>query len=1632
MHKLLTLLSVTFAIISTQYVNAQVIMSNGSVTACGGTFMDPGGAGNYSNGATLTMTINPSNAGDGVCLDFSVWDLDYSVFGWSELSFYNGTSTSDPLIMTATGDWATNPSGSDFDFVGPGMVCATGPMTIEWNPDDNGVGWEAAISCFTPSAPPGCNISVNANPTNICTGDTVNLSAIGDIIDVPLSNDFNASSIGTGWSSTVNARFDNPCGPGLDGTPHLWMGVEPAPRTLQSNTYDVSNGGTISFDFKMATQAAASPCEGPDEDDEGVYLQYSTNGGTNWNTIHYFYPPHYTDGSQHALSWQNYQFNIPPAAQTTATMFRWIQNEISSASTDHWGMDNVVISFPTTSTISFDQGLGVGDNFTVSPVATTTYTATITNGTTSCDAQVTVNVAPCGCPSDVGTMNVSTTGNSTNTGVGANEYILCDGDHFIIDSNNDFVNSPGANPALDYAIYTCAPTAGVEPLLDPCFSSSYIETPPDVDEINNGGINSNIITYLNGTGQNVNNNTVWIVPITLSVSALNANVYDPACYDLGTPYQVTYLNPITTSDLVDCPNGTVDVTISGGYPEFFVGNYNIVNTGAGTLSSTTLSASGGTITISGMTSGDSYSLTITDDNGCPVTYAGGTLNCGCSASVGNVNVTGATSVGTNHYELTNCNTINFSASGEDLDGGNLTYGWAVFTCQPALPFTASEIADFNNHPCYVGQATGTTASDIDAAGISGTIPGGHTSLWILPYTSETLSSGSLDIDSDGCYDFGDFIQIDYIPPTCGDCSAPACPIGSVNEFADRTYLLCDDPCADLNDVTHVTYHTITTDAFGNVGVVQQLSFDQVGCSALSRTAVLRTVANSCSGPDIAPTTANTNGVGSGFNPEWTGLTPNTNYTLIITTVIGSSCNYDFGCVDFYGIPGCTAVIDNAVTNNPSCLGNDGSIDVQTSGTNGVVNYSINGGTQQTNSLFTGLADGVYLIEIEDANNCTDTLSVALIAPANVSYVSTEVDLTCNNDGTGQITFSNVTGGDGNYSYSIDNGNLFQNSSSFTGLNAGNYDLIVQDGSGCSATSSVFVDEPAALSLNFTKVNVKCSAACDGEANVVVNNGTAPYSYLWTIPGAGNIDNVQNICAGTYDLTVTDSNGCMIDTLAFVINEPPAIIINGITLTDPLCSGDNNGGILIDAVNAVTYSLDGGITNQAPNTFNGLIAGTYAITIKDAGNCELDTVITITDPAPINLNLSLDTTICSGESATLSTNVTGGTPAYTYTWDNGLSNQASHMVSPIANTSYNVFVSDGNGCNSAIEQVNVDIFGNLSVQAFSDTSLCEGESFNLTSIASNGSGTYNYTWESNGTIIGNLSNHLVTPLVTTSYNVFATDACPNNIDSSAVTITVNELPNPLFTVLDSTLCVGSSTTLVNLTDPNFTGNCIWTIEGQDYTGCGTLDYLFNNEGCFDVSLSVTSAEGCEASSTQSSMVCLSSYPNANFNFNPDSLNVLNTNVDFVNTSTDNLVNSWNFDHLGYSSAVDTTFEFPTEAGDYEVCLTVENNFGCNDVDCQVVTIDEALLIYVPNAFSPNGDGINDTFNPIVSGYTDNYEFLIFNRWGEVVFQMNSATEFWDGNQSGNLVKSDVYVWQLKVNDPYSADVITKRGHVIVIR
>ncbi len=279
-----------------------------------------------------------------------------------------------------------------------------------------------------------CSVTASAYPTTVCVGDPVTLSSTG-ACGYLMYNDFNNGTAGAGWVATNGVSFANPCNPTSDGTIYMWMGdAVPLPRTLTTVAFNVNGACEISFDMKYATQSQASPCEGIDEYNEGISLQYSINGGATWVDIVYFQPdgvflttnpgtsgtcissPYITPFT----SWATYNFPVPTAAQTPSTKFRWVQIDYSSQSNDHWGLDNIEILCPANVLVQWDHGPTVFDPPQEYPTQDTWYVVEITDtvsGLTAIDS-VFVNVVPVPTSDFTVTSPVCTDGFSTITYTG--------------------------------------------------------------------------------------------------------------------------------------------------------------------------------------------------------------------------------------------------------------------------------------------------------------------------------------------------------------------------------------------------------------------------------------------------------------------------------------------------------------------------------------------------------------------------------------------------------------------------------------------------------------------------------------------------------------------------------------------------------------------------------------------------------------------------------------------------------------------------------------------------------------------------------------------------------------------------------------------------------------------------------------------------------------------------------------------------------------------------------------------------------------------------------------------------------------------------------------------------------------
>lgn len=347
------------------------------------------------------------------------------------------------------------------------------------------------------------------------------------------------------------------------------------------------------------------------------------------------------------------------------------------------------------------------------------------------------------------------------------------------------------------------------------------------------------------------------------------------------------------------------------------------------------------------------------------------------------------------------------------------------------------------------------------------------------------------------------------------------------------------------------------------------------------------------------------------------------------------------------------ILENALIEDSSCFGDeDGSVMIVASGGSGTLTYGLGSAINET-GIFTDLLAGNYSIIISDENGCQlvyDT-TVGFVSDIEV-VVSSVTNPTCSGDSNGSITVTS-SGTSGDATYSLDGGSP-QPSPVFEGLATGAYTIIVSDATGCNGAVFVEVEEPQELLINIEVVsNVTCFGGNDGQVNVIVSGGTAPYSY--DIP----FDVLDNPSAGTYDIAVTDDNGCMAVT-TFTITQPEEMMVTLGQITPVDCINDEGGSVVATAsggtvANAYGYQLAGNgvVLESQTGLFNDLDYGTYTVTATDDNGCSSQNQVLIPYPSMFGANIAnVNPISCQGAvGGSLDLDVVGGSGEYTYLLDN---------------------------------------------------------------------------------------------------------------------------------------------------------------------------------------------------------------------------------------------------------------------------------------------------------------------------------------------------------------------------------------------
>lgn len=517
---------------------------------------------------------------------------------------------------------------------------------------------------------------------------------------------------------------------------------------------------------------------------------------------------------------------------------------------------------------------------------------------------------------------------------------------------------------------------------------------------------------------------------------------------------------------------------------------------------------------------------------------------------------------------------------------------------------------------------------------------------------------------------------------------------------------------------------------------------------------------------------------------------------------------------------------SSVNANVSCFG----------GSNGTASTTPSGGTPnytyiwqpggQTTSSATGLTAGNYTVVVSDANGCTFTDQVTITQPTLLGQTPAQTNVNCfgNSNSTASVT---ANGGTPGYTYSWSNG---QSTSAATGLAAGNYSVVISDANGCTTTQTFAITQPTALASVPSQTNILCNTGTNGSATVTVSGGTPGYTYNWS--NGGSTSAITNIAAGNYSVTITDANGCTA-TNSFTITQPVTLNLAS-AQTNILCNGGNNGNASVNPSGGTpnyTFVWGGGQTTSA---ISGLTAGNYAVIVSDANGCTNTATFTITQPPVLSSTVNSATITCNGGnngSATVSP--AGGTPGYSYVWNNGQTNAtATNLIAG----NYSVSITDANGC-TATQSVSISQPPPITLTVSGIDSLCAGDSAVLVAASSGGTPAYTYIW-----LPGPNSGSAITvnPTSNASYTVTMTDA--NGCVSLAQTFNVAMLPNP--TALFDTASNGLFSSVYFFGDLSTNGtNWNWIFGDGGTSVAQNPIHTFPGAGTYTVTQIVTNSFGC---------------------------------------------------------------------------------------------------------------------------------------------------------------------------------------------
>ncbi|MFV5700884.1 PKD domain-containing protein [Flavobacterium sp. XS2P12] len=740
-----------------------------------------------------------------------------------------------------------------------------------------------------------------------------------------------------------------------------------------------------------------------------------------------------------------------------------------------------------------------------------------------------------------------------------------------------------------------------------------------------------------------------------------------------------------------------------------------------------------------------------------------------------------------------------------------------------------------------------------------------------------------------------------------------------------------------------------------------------------------------------------------------------------------------------------SISPNSIITNSTCFGiNNGSI--QTNLTGGipfstgapyVVSWMGPNGFTSSATNISNLSAGDYTLSVLDNGGCPFSKTYKITEPdAIVITTDLEKNITCFGNANGAIAIT-ITGGTLNYKYTWTKDNLpFANTEDLLNLSPGVYAVSVSDSNNCGPVIATFtITEPPILVLNLiSQTNVLCFGTATGAIDINVVGGTPiqispsvfDYNYAWTGPNGftSSNKNLSAIFAGTYDLTVTDNSGCA-KKLSVLVKQSSEIIIKAVT-TPIICYGGNDASI--------TLSITGGIapykivwSTLASGLFqDNLSAGNYLITVTDALNCVNILNVNIPEAPIFTINPVVKQISCFGmNDGSINLNLVGGITPLTLVWSDG--STAGLTRNNLGPGSYTVIIVDSKPCTifrTFIIQEPQKLILSANVTHAFDCDDANSGAINL--LVAGGSTPFTYAW-SNGATSEDLNN-----IPAGNYLVTVTDSrgC-----SKTAQYVINRQP-PIVIGVETKTDFNCETKYVKQTFVAQVSGGVppYQLTWSSGTVSGVNNEMMDTNQNGTVVLGVTDNLGCTANYTFNVAIPklgTPSFTTSSYSYATFGTFSISDPIQFSNTSTaDYSSTAWDFGDGSVSSEENPTHIFVKE-GSYVVTQTVTYPFGCIYTLIVTLLIDKGYKMVIPNGFTPNGDGINETFKPVFVGFKS-LQLDVYDTWGELIYSETGETlHGWDGRVKEKESENGNYYYKVKATTFYGT-IVNENGPFTLIK